>query len=703
MWYELSETGRQILLRTDALELAWSRESGALVALRRPGCASVLGYGSPAPGLDLALDRADGWVGGRAFARYLWHRAAPRDGGVEVTVAVGLGPITVLDRYCVAGSLIVRRALVQNAGTEELRLCGLRLALPGACVGSPERCRFDAPGNSVRPRVALAVAAAQRREVLPRRFFAPGLRGGSALEPAPTQSAGLLALHSDDPPETLLCWYEGTVEAALPFLQGYDGEPNAVILAHEVGLAGWLRPDGEIESGPQLIVLLGRPWPEALDDYRALARIVGRPAFDGAGWPADAAIYATHAGHHGGLAGLTADLPRLADLGVNTIALMPVCCVGADPHSIADLERIDPQLGDAAALRALVDQAHAGGMRVLLDLPLQGAAGDSRYLAEHPDWLLRDEAGSFIIGQPPGVPAVSAHPGVSAPPGRYHLDWQHPALQEHVLGWARAALLDFGVDGLRLVAPYSPALPWGRRGGPHASQSSLAPFELLRRLREEMRRVRPDAALICTLPGPLYAAESDGCYDYLVHHMFVHLALSRITPAELGIYLDDLRRMSGPGCARICFVEAHDTCDINPLADGLRGSRISRMLLAGMVMCGFAPALWSGQERGEEPFLRAVLGLWRSETALRHGTTSYLAVEAEAPSVFAVLREHDGRRLLGLLNVGAHRHTLTVRLPDLGPQVAPRDLLGAAPLGLAAAPDGTRATLEPFAAYCLEL
>ena len=120
------------------------------------------------------------------------------------------------DRYRITGTLIARRISVENVGKDEVRLQGVRLALPWARVGALETCHFDAPGTCVL-RLPLEVAAAQRLDVLPRRFFAPGLRDGRALERAPTQATGLLALHDPQTDEALLCWYYSAVEIGAAF------------------------------------------------------------------------------------------------------------------------------------------------------------------------------------------------------------------------------------------------------------------------------------------------------------------------------------------------------------------------------------------------------------------------------------------------------------------------------------------------------
>src|SRR5436853_6059161 len=220
-----------VIVSTAEIELAFSLDDGGLRMLRRAGGPNVIGYGEGRASVDVHVGVGAEWLADRTFVRYLAHTVEERDGGVELVIVIGIGPLKVYDRYRITGTLLARRITVQNVSEDELLLRRVRLALRWARVGTLEICRFDAPGNHVRPRVPLQVAAAQRFDVPPRRFFAPGLREGRALEPAPTQSPGLLALYDHETDETLFCWYYSPVEVALPQVEG-NGE--AVTLLHQV-------------------------------------------------------------------------------------------------------------------------------------------------------------------------------------------------------------------------------------------------------------------------------------------------------------------------------------------------------------------------------------------------------------------------------------------------------------------------------------
>jgi glycosidase len=710
--FSTTQNHELVTVATAEVTVAFSRDDGGLRVLRRAGGPNVLGYGRPRTSIDVRYDDR-GWVADRIFIRYLNHLVDERDGGVDLVIVIGVGPLKVYDRYRITGTLVARRVSIENVGEDEVRLQGVRLALPWARVGTLETCRFDAPGTSVRPHVPLSVAAAQRLDVQPRRFFAPGLRDGRALERAPTHATGLLALHDPQTDEALLCWYYSSVESALPLVEGND---QAVTLAHEIAVADWLGSEVAITSGTQYIMLLREPWPAALAALQRTWPLCGvRQVEQPAAWARDAAIFETHAAQFGGFAGLAAALPDLHALGVNTLCLLPIWAfanhsgglwdanwvASGNPYAIRDFEALDPTLGTSEDLRALVDTAHQHGMRVLVDLPLLGCADDARLVAEWPDWFCTTERGRLA--------RVHDHDDLVA------FDWSNADLQAYMLEWALAQVRDYDLDGYRLVVPRTETPNWARAPHGHTSAGGLAVLRLLERLRQQLKSFKGDAALLGELAGPAYAACQDFALDELPHHMFMHLAIARVQPAELGQWLEDHARAMPNGAVRACFVESYQTRLSNPLADGLRGSRISRMLLAGMVLCGFVPLIRSGQEQDERAFIERLLSARAHSPALRYGTPRYNALPCSSARVFAVLREHAGERLIGLLNVSAHKQTLVVSVPVDQLELADGDyelfdLLGRARWSEDARRSWSREellslrlTLEPFAAYCFEI
>ena len=118
----------------------------------------------------------------------------------------------------------------------------------------------------------------------------------------------------------------------------------------------------------------------------------------------DAAIYQVNIrafSPSGNFAGVTARLDSIKALGVNVLYLMPVYPVGAvkavnSPYCVRDYLAVNPEFGTLTDLRTLVDAAHARGLSVMLDWVANHTSWDNAWILDHPDWYLRDAAGTIL-------------------------------------------------------------------------------------------------------------------------------------------------------------------------------------------------------------------------------------------------------------------------------------------------------------------
>ena len=82
----------------------------------------------------------------------------------------------------------------------------------------------------------------------------------------------------------------------------------------------------------------------------------------------------------GDLAGIREKLPYLRELGVETLYLCPIFEASSNHrYNTGDYRRIDPMLGTEEDFRALCQEAHALGIRVILDGVFNHNGRDSRY------------------------------------------------------------------------------------------------------------------------------------------------------------------------------------------------------------------------------------------------------------------------------------------------------------------------------------
>ena len=166
----------------------------------------------------------------------------------------------------------------------------------------------------------------------------------------------------------------------------------------------------------------------------------------------------------GGLRGVQAQLPRLAELGFDVAYLPPIHPIGltnrkgrnnalsaepddpGSPWAIGDAsgghDAIHPDLGTLADMRALTSAASEHGIDIALDYAIQCSA-DHPWLTEHPEWFHRRPDGTLKYAE--------------NPPKRYqdiyNVNWDSPdwrglwdALLAVMLHWVEAGVKVFRVD-----------------------------------------------------------------------------------------------------------------------------------------------------------------------------------------------------------------------------------------------------------------
>lgn len=96
-------------------------------------------------------------------------------------------------------------------------------------------------------------------------------------------------------------------------------------------------------------------------------------------------------------------LPRLKDMGVDILWLMPVHPIGeknrkgelGSYYSVRDYYDVNPEFGTMEDFRSLVDTIHAMGMYVIIDWVANHSSWDNELVENHPEWYTRGPDGDF--------------------------------------------------------------------------------------------------------------------------------------------------------------------------------------------------------------------------------------------------------------------------------------------------------------------
>lgn len=297
-------------------------------------------------------------------------------------------------------------------------------------------------------------------------------------------------------------------------------------------------------------------------------------------------VFPRNHGPNASLRDVTDDLDRIAALGVDVVYLLPIHPIGelgrkgslGSPFAIRDYHAVHPDLGSEADFADLVAQAHARGLRVVIDVVFNHTAHDSLLVAEYPDFFHRDAEG---------------RPVSSVPEWSDIIDLRHPnpAIDDLLMA-SLAAWVRRGVDGFRCDA------------------ATLVPLEFWLRARRELAELKPGLLWIAETVHPVMVERRratgtplpsdaemyvafDIEYTYDVWGIWQAAVTGR---APVGRYLEMLRwqEVALPAnAAKLRHVENHDNTRIMSLAPS------PAQALAWTALAAFSPGplmLFAGQE-----------------------------------------------------------------------------------------------------------
>ena len=383
-------------------------------------------------------------------------------------------------------------------------------------------------------------------------------------------------------------------------------------------------------------------------------------------WTYDSVIYEVNIRQftpEGTFKGVEAQLPRIKDLGVDVLWLMPMYEIGTEGrkgtlgsyYAISDYKKVNPEFGTMQDFEDLLKAAHKLGFKVILDWVANQTAPDNVWMSEKPaDFYERDSLGNAI----------------------YEYDWTDTRslnYENEEVWWAQDDAMRFwlakGVDGFRCDA------------------AGEVPAKFWKGILPKMNKDFPNIYLLAEAERDELAdpAETfDANYAWELHHLLNGLAQGKKTVADLKDYVArDLARF-GEQAFRLTFTSNHDE---NSWA-GTEFEREGIYANACAVLCftlpGSQPLIYTGQEIGldrrlaffeKDPITdwsaNEYTTFWKSLVDLKHGNKALRAGEKggkidwwEVPEgIVAFSRELKGNRVIVIANFGKEDYTPVFNLP----------------------------------------
>ena len=159
----------------------------------------------------------------------------------------------------------------------------------------------------------------------------------------------------------------------------------------------------------------------------------------------------------GNLAAVIHDLSRISDLGFSTILLMPIHPIGVltgnrpacgSPYAVADYYAIDPALGQPSDFATLVSEAHALGLKIIMDVVLNHTAWNHPLVTQHPEYYVHTDS---IKNNPNSISQAFNFDDVA------QLDFKSgPTVQKYMLTMLVWWMKNYNVDGFRFDTADNP-------------------------------------------------------------------------------------------------------------------------------------------------------------------------------------------------------------------------------------------------------
>lgn len=355
------------------------------------------------------------------------------------------------------------------------------------------------------------------------------------------------------------------------------------------------------------------------------------------------------------------ELPRLKDLGVDIIWLMPIHEIGVknrkgtlgSPYSVRDYKSVNPEFGTLEDLKLFVNAAHAQGMFVILDWVANHTSWDNKLTQEHPDWYEKDYKGDF---RP--TPWWDWSDIIN-------LDYKSAELRKYMTEAMKYWVRETDIDGYR------------------CDVAGFVPVDFWNNVRRELDEIKPVFMLAEWESRDLHAGAFDMTYAWSWYDA-VH-AIAKGDKKDLSglfVYYSWNESAFPENSMRMTFVSNHDKnawegTEFEQFGDALGAAIVLSVVGEGM------PLIYNGQEAGntkrleffekdpiswkEHPngqLYKKLFALKKKNTALwnaKWGATMIYVPNSAPASVLSFVRSNEQDKVFALLNFSDGKQTVTLR------------------------------------------
>ena len=270
------------------------------------------------------------------------------------------------------------------------------------------------------------------------------------------------------------------------------------------------------------------------------------------------------------------ELPRLKELGVDVVWLMPIYPIGVEGrkgtlgsyYAIKDYTDVNPEFGTLADFDNFLAEAHRLGLKVIIDWVANHTSPDAVWVTGKPaEWYERDAE------------------GVAKVPW----DWTDTAKLIYAshdvwlgeIDAMRYWVEEFGVDGFR------------------CDMAMLVPIEFWQEASEELHKIKSDIFMLAEAEEDnLFDRAFNMSYQWNVHHIMVDIAKGARRVWDLRNAIHAERQRYPREAMRMSFTSNHDENSWSGSEQTRFGNALEVMTAMTFLMPSTMPLIYTGQEVG---------------------------------------------------------------------------------------------------------
>jgi len=299
-------------------------------------------------------------------------------------------------------------------------------------------------------------------------------------------------------------------------------------------------------------------------------------------WSKNAVIYEVNVRQYtpeGTFKAFQEHLPRLKEMGVDIIWLMPIHPIGMEKrkgelgsyYSIQDYKAVNPEFGNIDDFKELVEKAHEMGMYMILDWVANHTAWDHAWVVEHPEWYMKNKEGEM----------ESPHDWTDVVELDYKVEDVHSAMLDDMKFWVK----ETDIDGYRCdVAGEVPVGFWNEA-------------------REELDKIKPVFMLAESEQPNHHVHAFDMTYSWELHHIMNEIAKGNKNARDIDKYFIKHDTIYPVEAYRMHFITNHDENSWNGTEYARMGDAVNTFAVLTFTLPGM-PLIYSGQEAAIKDTLR---------------------------------------------------------------------------------------------------